>query len=203
LNGPTDGEPPTVIEDEEDQISGNDSADLLQWHHRLNHIMIHKVQTMAKWGLLPKQLSACEIPVCTSCMFGKAIQKPWWTKPTKAINPKTVTAPGQCVSVDQMESTTPGFIAQLRRRPTMARYKVATLFVDQFSGLGYVHLQKGTQEHWRQSQRKRLSKHTHKNMEYEFATTTPTMVYSLTIYPLKQSTKQDRPSLIVESMRIG
>jgi hypothetical protein len=135
---------PTVIEDEEDKRSGNDSADLLRWHHRLNHITMRKVQTMAEWGLLPRQLAKCKIPVCTSCMFGKAIRKPWRTKPTQAIKPQTATAPGKCVSVDQMESTTPGLIAQLRGRPTIARYTVATIFVDQFSGLSYVHLQKST-----------------------------------------------------------
>ena len=105
---------------------------------------MRKVQTMAKWGLLPRRLEKCPIPVCTSCMFGKAIRQPWRTKPTKAHKPHTATAPGQCVSVDQLESTTPGLIAQLRGRPTIARYTVATVFVDQFSGLSYVHLQKGT-----------------------------------------------------------
>ena len=144
LNGPNNGEHPTIVEDEEDTIPGNDSAELLRWHHRLNHIPMRKVQTMAKWGLLPRRLEKCSIPVCTSCMFGKAIRQPWRTKPTKANKPHTPTTPGQCVSVDQLESTTPGLIAQLRGRPTIARYTVATVFVDQFSGLSYVHLQKGT-----------------------------------------------------------
>ena len=47
------------------------------------------------------------------------------------------------MSIDQLESTTPGLIAQLRGKPTTKRYRVATVFVDQFSKLSYVHMQKG------------------------------------------------------------
>ena len=47
------------------------------------------------------------------------------------------------MSIDQLESTTPGLIAQLRGRPTIKRYRIATVFVDQFSKLSYVHMQKG------------------------------------------------------------
>jgi hypothetical protein len=46
--------------------------------------------------------------------------------------------------VDQLESSTPGLVAQLKGRPTIKRYKAATVFVDHFSGLSYVHLQKST-----------------------------------------------------------
>jgi hypothetical protein len=46
--------------------------------------------------------------------------------------------------VDQLESTTPGLIAQLKGIPTTKRYKVATVFVDHYSRLSYVHLQKMT-----------------------------------------------------------
>jgi hypothetical protein len=55
-----------------------------------------------------------------------------------------ITTPGQCVSVDQLESTTPGLIAQLKGIPTTKRYKAATVFVDHYSRLSYVHLQKTT-----------------------------------------------------------
>jgi hypothetical protein len=52
--------------------------------------------------------------------------------------------PGQCISVDQLESTTPGLIAQNKGWLTKKRYRVATVFVDHFSGLSYIHLQKST-----------------------------------------------------------
>ena len=52
------------------------------------------------------------------------------------------TRPGQIVSVDQLESNTPGFIAQLKGKLTQQRYNYATVFVDQFSGYTFVYLQR-------------------------------------------------------------
>ena len=50
------------------------------------------------------------------------------------------TRPGKCVSVDQMISTQVGFIAQLKGSLTKKRYKCATIFVDHYSRLQYMHL---------------------------------------------------------------
>jgi len=55
---------------------------------------------------------------------------------------KTVTKPGQCISVDQMEAANPGLIAQLKGTPTKDRYRYATIFVDHFSDFTFVFLQK-------------------------------------------------------------
>jgi Integrase core domain. len=46
------------------------------------------------------------------------------------------------VSVDQMVSPSPGFIAQMTGKLTTSRYKYATIYVDHASQLGYVYLQK-------------------------------------------------------------
>jgi hypothetical protein len=46
------------------------------------------------------------------------------------------------VSVDQLESPTPGLIAQLKGTPTTQKYNAATIFVDHHSRLSYVHLQR-------------------------------------------------------------
>jgi hypothetical protein len=43
-----------------------------------------------------------------------------------------------------MISAVPGFIAQMRGFITRKRYKVTTVFVDQFSGLSFVYTQKST-----------------------------------------------------------
>ena len=48
------------------------------------------------------------------------------------------------MSVDQLESSTPGLIAQLRRFLTKDWYSSATVFVDHFMRLSYIHLQKST-----------------------------------------------------------
>ena len=41
--------------------------------------------------------------------------------------------PGECVSVDQMESPTAGFIAQMKGKLTKGRYKYATVYIDHYS----------------------------------------------------------------------
>ena len=52
-----------------------------------------------------------------------------------------MTAPGQCVSVDQLVSPSPGLVAQMKGIPTTRRFQAATVFVDQYSRLTYLHLQ--------------------------------------------------------------
>ena len=52
--------------------------------------------------------------------------------------------PGDTVSVDQLISQTPGLIAQMSGILTTQRYTCVTVFVDHYSNLGYVHLQKTT-----------------------------------------------------------
>ena len=49
--------------------------------------------------------------------------------------------PGDCVSVDQLVSPTPGLVVQMTGKLTTKRYKYATVFVDQATRLGYVYLQ--------------------------------------------------------------
>ena len=58
------------------------------------------------------------------------------------ISARTVTAPGSCVSVNQLESRTLGFIGHMKGTPTVQRYRCATIYVDHFSRLSYVHLQR-------------------------------------------------------------
>ena len=55
-----------------------------------------------------------------------------------------VLAPGQLVSVDQLLSPALGLVAQLTGRFMTTRSRAATVFVDHFSGFGYVYLQKST-----------------------------------------------------------
>ena len=147
LDGPPDRQDlPAVITDEEDRVPQDVSVEFLRWHQRLGHISPKKIKIMAQYGILPRRLATCRVPMCTTCMFGKATKRPWRTKaPQNRDQPShTITKPGDCVSVDQLESSTPGLIGQLRGIPTIKRYEVATVFIDHYSGLSYVHLQKST-----------------------------------------------------------
>jgi hypothetical protein len=138
--------PPVMIEpDEEEKIPQGVIQEFLKWHHKLGHLAPKKMQLMADQGVLPKKFAKCQVPLCTACLFGKATRRPWRTKPSKdAHDSVTITAPGQCVSVDQLELPTPSLILQLKEIPTKARYKVATVFVDHISKLLFVHLQRST-----------------------------------------------------------
>ena len=96
---------------------------------------------MATQGDLPRKLVTVIPPFCAACKYGKQTKCPWCTKgPQKHL--RTTTQPGQVVSVNQLEPTTPGFIAQLNGLLMTQRYNCATIFVDQFSKLSFVFLQK-------------------------------------------------------------
>ena len=110
------------------------------WHYRLAHISFDKMREMARHGDLPSSFKDCKAPFCSACRFAQATKVPWRTKGTRGRgNIKVATRPGQCVSVDQMESTTPGIIGQMRGWLTKARYRYVTVFVDHFSGFTYLH----------------------------------------------------------------
>eukprot|EP00980_Cylindrotheca_fusiformis_P019195 scaffold6521_cov93-Cylindrotheca_fusiformis.AAC.3 len=98
---------------------------------------------MARNGDLPGGLSDCQVPICAACTYGKMTKRPWRTKvaPNK-IQPVVIRQPGDCVSVDQLESHSPGFIAQLKGFLTGMRYTSATVFTDHHSRLSRVYLQK-------------------------------------------------------------
>ena len=67
---------------------------------------------------------------------------PWRVKGKKNKGVlKTVTKPGECVSVDQTESRTPEFLGMMRGFLKKQYYICATVFVDHYSDFTYTHLQ--------------------------------------------------------------
>ena len=90
------------------------ASDMLKLHYKLGHIPFAKMRIMAQKGLIPSRYKTCEIPLCTACIYAKQTRRPWRQKPTKINTPtRTNLKPGDVVSVDQMVSPTPGFIAQI------------------------------------------------------------------------------------------
>jgi hypothetical protein len=110
-------------------------------HIRAGHLSFSKIRAMARRGEVLSRLQHCESPICAACQYAKATRKPWRTK-RKGQKIQHSMKPGECVSVDQLEFRQVGFVAQLKGRLTLGRYRVATIFVDHYSRLGYVHLQK-------------------------------------------------------------
>jgi transposase InsO family protein len=136
LNGTNGDNIPEVNIIEEDVQSINLSAELLRIHHRMGHALFTKLQELAKQGALLARLKNCPIPMCTACAYGKASRK------ACPANSQIHLQPGDIVSVDQMVSLIPGLIAQITGILTTKRYNYATVYLDQATRLGYVHLQK-------------------------------------------------------------
>ena len=114
----------------------------MRWHYRLSHMPFKKMKLLAKEGLLPRKFADCKVPRCAACTYGKLTRRPKRTKgATRPIRPIAIEGPGDCVSVDQMESYTPGFVAQLKGFLTGTRYNAATVFTDHYSRLSIVFMQ--------------------------------------------------------------
>ena len=132
---------PNLIKQEDEPTKFNPSDELLQWHYKLRHAPFKMLQRMATQGDLPRKLATVIQPFCTASKYGKQTKCPWHTEgPQKHL--RTATQPGQVVSVNQLDSITPGFVAQLKGLLTTQSYNYATIFVDQFSKLSFVFLQK-------------------------------------------------------------
>ena len=97
---------------------------------------------MAEQGVIPRKFAKGAIPACSVCLYAKATRKQWRSKNVKNNMEEMPREPGDLVSIDQLKSPTPGFIAQMCGILTVKRYMVATAFVDQASRFSYVHYQK-------------------------------------------------------------
>ncbi len=66
---------------------------------------------------------------------------PWRGKESKSSHEVFIpTQPGECISIDHMISMHVGFFAQLKGKLTLKRYCAASIFVDHFSHLRFIHL---------------------------------------------------------------
>lgn len=120
----------------------NLQSELLQWHNCLGHLSFRTLKAMTMFNILPTRLKTSRVQMCTTCKFGAMTRKPWRKKSQNyRIKVRQVQGLDDCVSVDQMQSLLPGFIGQLKGKLTKYRYIAATVFVDHFSRLTYVHLQ--------------------------------------------------------------
>ena len=117
----------------------------LQLHQSLGHIHPDRMQLMVQQGTIPNKFRRCRLPFCAACAYGKSTRKPWRSHSSnndeESAHPQR---PGECISVNQLISPTPGFIAQMSGTLTTQRYKCATIFVDQYSGFSFVWIQRST-----------------------------------------------------------
>jgi hypothetical protein len=109
------------------------------WHYRLGHLTFCKLKQLVLNSKIPQCLAKVKPPACTGCLFDAMTKVPWRGQET-SLEVFVATKAGQCVSVDQLVSTQVGFISQLKGTLTKKCYTVATVFVDHYSRLKYVHL---------------------------------------------------------------
>ena len=96
---------------------------------------------MVKIGVLPRRLQNFPVPVCSACLYAKAIKEQWQYRTAKNREvPNKPTKPGHLVSVDQLVSPTPVLDAQMTGILTTKRYKYATVYVDQVAKLSLTYL---------------------------------------------------------------
>jgi hypothetical protein len=77
LDGP---EGATLVPPDEDQYTEGDvAAEFLFYHQHLGHPPLATIRSLAKQGVFPARLRKCPVPICTSCLYGKAKTKPWHT----------------------------------------------------------------------------------------------------------------------------
>jgi hypothetical protein len=133
---------PPLEEDEEFQLAAaNDQAKLMRWHYRLGHLSFPKLKVLAKNGEIPRCLAKVLLPKCACCLFGAMTKLPWHGKESKATHQVFVaTKLGEWVFIDHMVSTHVGFFAQLKGGLTKKRYKAASIFMDHFLRIRFVHL---------------------------------------------------------------
>ncbi len=136
-----DPSPPKTKEDDTPLAAVDDQAELMRWHYCLGHASFSALKQMAKNGEIPQKLAKIPPPKCAGCLFGSMTKVPWRGKEAKSSHEVfTATKPGECVSVDQIVSTQLVFHAQLNGKLTTCRYRGATIFVDHFSRLRFIHL---------------------------------------------------------------
>jgi hypothetical protein len=130
-------------EGEDTQLAtANDQTKLMHWHYCLGHVPFSKLKQLALNEEIPKKLAKAKPPKCAGCCFGVMTRIPWRGRETKASHEVFVAAkPRQCVSVDQITSTEVGFYVQMKGKLTKKQYRCATIFMDHYSRLRFVHLQ--------------------------------------------------------------
>ena len=120
----------------------NLASEFLSIHQRCGHIGFDKLKEMSRQGIINRKFANAQTPACTACMYAKAVKRKWRDKTRKDHEVTSRTRPGECVSVDQLVSPTPGLVAQLTGILTTKRYQYATVYVDQASKLGFIYPQK-------------------------------------------------------------
>jgi hypothetical protein len=105
---------------------------LLYKHQQLGHLNMTRIQELAHQGLLGtsnQSLANCDPPLCKACLHGKQHKRPVPLASQHPIDASDL-CPGDCVSIDQLESTHPGKIPVYKGTPIKSAYHAGTLLTE-------------------------------------------------------------------------
>jgi hypothetical protein len=108
---------------------------LLLRHYQLGHLHMARIQSSAREGLLGPNnadIASCDAPLCKACIHGKQHRRPISSASPGPLDNNHL-KPGDCVSCDQLESTSLGLIPVHKGTPTNSSYHAGTLFIDHAS----------------------------------------------------------------------
>jgi hypothetical protein len=128
----------------------DEKQEYMKWHYKLNHASLSTMQRMAQRKLLPHFITKIlrkiektggKAPMCNDCYSASACKTQWRYKTEKKMNTsrKANLEPGDIVSVDQIETSVPGFLAQITGSLTRNRIVGSSVYVDHASDLSYIH----------------------------------------------------------------
>jgi hypothetical protein len=121
----------------------------MPWHYKLNHPSHTAMIKMAKQNILPWRITKIltnmgkqhtKPPMCNDCCGAKATRRSWRGKKVQR-HLKRATHPGGVISVDQLESSMPGFLRQMTGKLTKQCIVTSAVFVDHASVFSYVYHQ--------------------------------------------------------------
>jgi transposase InsO family protein len=150
------GEPGTQREEQRhtrhNPTTLDEQQEYMRWHYKLNHASQKVMNRMANKGMLPSYINRIlktmdkqcrKGPICNDCYSASAARTPCRTRPNRQMkqtdDKRASLSPGDVVTVDQLETSTPGFIGQITGILTRQRIVGSTIFVDQASDMGYVY----------------------------------------------------------------
>ena len=135
------GEPGTQREEQRhtryNPTTLDEQQEYMRWHYKLNHASQKVMTRMANKGMLPSYITRIlktmdkqcrKGPICNDCYSASAARTPGRTKPNRQMkqtdDKRASLSPGDVVSVDQLETSTPGFIGQITGILTRQRHKM-------------------------------------------------------------------------------
>ena len=127
---------PTQVDMDHETLALTPRGEYLRWHHRMGHLSFKKMTLLMSLGILSRKILNVRPPVCAACKYGAMTRRPTRVKGDKNKGQlHQATKAGECVSVDEMESRTPGFIRMMRDFISKQRYTCLTILVDNYSDL--------------------------------------------------------------------